>query len=900
MNARAKLSGELRMSRCMRALALLITVLFLICQAPAAEAAFGVESFSGEVSKADGSAETQAGAVPAVAAVDIHFNSQVEPSTGLTVPDADVQNVEVQLPPGFIGNPQNVPQCDEDVLQSTLELACPADTQVGLAVTNISFWENFYSKVYNMTPPPGVPAQFAMQLAGVVVHFDAHVRSDGDYGLTVDVSDISQKTGANSSHVEFWGVPADHSHDGLRGECVGAGGPQVGMLCPSAAPVKPFLRNPTYCSGEALITRLFTNPWSEPANVVTASFDHDAHGTPMVVDGCDRVPFTPTVEAETQSHEVDRPTGYVFKLKVPQESGVQGIAEGDLRNTVVTLPEGVSISPAAAGGLTACTNAQLGLDSTAPSQCPNSAKVGALEIHTPLLAEPLQGSAYIGSQLSDDPESGQMFRLFLVAEGFGVTIKLLGEVRANAQTGRLTATFKDSPQLPFSELELALKDGPRAPLATSQSCGEKSTQAELTSWSGKTVTAPSSFDIVCGSGGPTFAPSLKAGTESPLAGQSSPFSVQITKSDSDAEISGLRLELPPGLLASLKGNLGSQVGSATAYAGPGGYPFQLPGRVYLEGPYGNAPYSLRTVVPAVAGPFNLGDVVVKQKLYVDPTDTHVTVVSDPLPTIVKGVPVRLQRLDVDIDRPGFTLNPTNCDPKQIDSTLTSVSGQTASPSVRFQVASCERLAFRPKLTLNLSGQTRRTGNPALKAVLTQPEGENANIAGTTVILPKTMFIDQSHVNGPCTRVQFNAGACPASSILGTATAWSPLLEQPLTGPVYFRSNGGERQLPDLVADLNGEIHVTLVGFIDSVKVGKESSRVRTRFQNVPDAPVSRFVLQLKGGKRGLIENSVDLCKAPQKASVKTIGQNGKAYDFEQKLGVKCAKGAKKTGGKKKH
>ena len=297
-------------------------------------------------------------------------------------------------------------------------------------------------------------------------------------------------------------------------------------------------------------------------------------------------------------------------------------------------------------------------------------------------------------------------------------------------------------------------------------------------------------------------------------------------------------------------------------------------------------------VPAQAGPFDLGTVVVRNALKVDPTTTQVTAESDPLPQILDGVPLKDRDVRVQVTRPEFTLNPTNCSQFAVTSLLTSASQQTASPKARFAAANCERLAFGPSLQLAMAGQTKRAGNPALTATLKAPVGQ-ANIASTTVILPKTVFIDQGHVGNPCTRVQFNEGKCPAKSVLGHAVAYSPLLDKPLEGPVNFRSNGGERQLPDIVADLNGQIHVVLVGFIDSKKVGKETSLVRTRFASVPDAPVSKFVLSLKGGKRGLIQNSANLCKVKPKAEVKMGGQNGKTHDFKQKIGVSCKRKGKK-------
>jgi hypothetical protein len=332
----------------------------------------------------------------------------------------------------------------------------------------------------------------------------------------------------------------------------------------------------------------------------------------------------------------------------------------------------------------------------------------------------------------------------------------------------------------------------------------------------------------------------------------------------------------------------------TVGAGAGPTPFYAAGNAYLAGPYKGAPLSLAVVTPAVAGPFDLGTVVIRNALNVDPTTAQVHAVSDPFPHILKGIPLDLRSIVLTLDKPDFTLNPTNCSPFAITGAALALTGRGSSLNQRFQVGDCEKLGFKPKLNLALKGQVKRTGHPAVNAVLTAPPGE-ANIAKTTVILPKSSFIDQGHVANPCTRVQFNEDACPAKSVLGTAVAYTPLLDKPLEGPVYFRSNGGERELPDLVADLNGQIHVVLVGFIDSVKVGKESSRVRTRFMSVPDAPVSKFVLQLKGGKRGLIQNSKNLCKVKPVANVLMTGQNGKVNNFKQMISTSCGSGKKAKG-----
>jgi hypothetical protein len=413
----------------------------------------------------------------------------------------------------------------------------------------------------------------------------------------------------------------------------------------------------------------------------------------------------------------------------------------------------------------------------------------------------------------------------------------------------------------------------------------------------------------------TLSPTLEAGSKSPLAGQFSPFVVRVVSPDGQQNLSQLEVTLPQGLLAKLAGvpicgdpeaaagacPVSSSVGSVAVGVGAGALPLFLPqhgkapAAVFLAGPYRGAPYSLVVEVPAQAGPFDLGTVAVRSALYVDPTTTAVSVKSDPLPQILEGVPIRYRDLRVTVDRPDFTLNPTNCDAMSVSSRLSGIGGATGNASSPFSVTECEHLAFKPSLTLSLRGQTGRSGNPALSAVLRAPKGQ-ANIAKAAVLLPASEFIDNAHINSPCTRVQFNADACPKGSILGTATAYTPLLDKPLTGPVYFRSNGGERELPDLVADLDGAIHVTLVGFIDAVPIkGTERSRVRTRFSSVPDAPVSKFVLKLKGGAKGLIENSVNLCQKPRGAKVQLQGQNGKSYNYETPLAAKCGEAKRSKG-----
>jgi hypothetical protein len=325
-------------------------------------------------------------------------------------------------------------------------------------------------------------------------------------------------------------------------------------------------------------------------------------------------------------------------------------------------------------------------------------------------------------------------------------------------------------------------------------------------------------------------------------------------------------------------------------AGAGPTPYYTQGRAYLAGPYKGAPLSLAIVTPATAGPYDLGTVMVRTALYVDPETTRIHAVSDPIPQILQGIPLDVRSIALKMSRPSFTLNPTSCDPMAVTGSATSPFGSSASLSNPFQVGGCSSLAFKPKLSLKLSGGTKRSQNPALKAVLRMPAG-GANIAKASVALPHSEFLDQAHIKTICTRVQFAAAQCPPGSVYGKATAISPLLGQPLSGPVYLRSSSNP--LPDLVADLNGQIHVVLVGRIDSIKGG-----IRNSFEAVPDAPVSKFVLEMQGGKKGLLENSTNLCKSVNKATVLFVGLNGKTAVSKPALQVKCPKGKKKGKGRR--
>ena len=553
---------------------------------------------------------------------------------------------------------------------------------------------------------------------------------------------------------------------------------------------------------------------------------------------------------------------------------------------------------------------------------------------TPLLDHPLPGKVFLGSPecgpcTDADAASGRLLKLYLEIDDSvsGVIVKLPGSVKADPSTGRLTALFAEAPQLPFSEFKLHLKEGPAAPLRTPSTCGTYTTTGEMVPWSSPetpTATPADSFQVgsVPGvSGCPTSeaalpdAQSFEAGTVAANAGAFSPFVLKLARADGSQQISRIEATLPEGLLGRLRGipycsdaaiaaaatragkaeqaspscPAASQVGTVEVGAGPGPTPYYVGGHAYLAGPYKGAPLSLAIVTPAVAGPFDLGDVVVRAALFVDPLTAQIHAVSDPIPHILAGIPLDLRSIAVDLDRPGFTLNPTSCEPMPLLGAATTTTGATSSLYQRFQVGGCDSLAFKPRLALRLKGGTRRSKKPALTATVTYPkQGNYSNIARAAVGLPHSEFLDQAHIKTICTRVQFAADSCPKAAIYGHAEAWSPLLDRPLKGPVYLRSSS--HKLPDLVADLRGQIEITLDGRIDTDPQGG----IRTTFEGVPDAPVSKFVLRMAGGRKGLLENSENLCRKPQRALARFTAQNAKLETFKAKIANSC-KGAGRKG-----
>ncbi len=641
--------------------------------------------------------------------------------------------------------------------------------------------------------------------------------------------------------------------------------------------------------------------------------------------GCDQLSFNPSLSAQPTTTETDSPSGLETDLSVPQELSPNTPSPSEIRDLTVNLPPGLTINASAADGKTACTEAQAHLGpfaSTEEAQCPEYSRVGTALLESSALPAALPGSVYIA-----EPKPGNPYRIFVTADGFATHIKLAGNVKANPRTGRLTVSFPELPQSPLTVMNLHFFGSEGSLLATPTRCETYAVESTFTPWDGTLAeqSATQLFSLDSGPAGTTcpgstlpLKPGFQAGPPDNTAGAHVPFALELTRNDGEQDLSSLTVTTPPGVLATLAGvpycsdhaleeaaqpthsghaeeanpscPVASQIGTATTGAGAGTHPVYLAGKVYLAGPYKGAPLSLAVITPTVSGPYDFGNIVVRAALKLNPETTQITAVSDPLPQIVEGIPLRLRSILIDLNRSNFTLNPTNCDPFSIEATVGGIEGSQANLSYPFQVAECGTLPFTPKLALRASGATKHTGNPALIATLKTSPGE-ANVARTSVTLPHSEFLDNAHLKTPCTRVQFAEGStpgerCPSGSDIGFAQAETPLLGKPLEGPVYLRTSG--RKLPDIVAELNGQVDIALVGHVDSVH-----ERLRTTFESVPDAPVTKFTLSLDGGSKGLVENSTNLCAATEYIQVQMTGQNEKTMDQKQALQTSCSKAKKR-------
>ena len=867
--------------------------------------------------------DTQAGGHPDLNIVTEWVSGGIFSGGG---PLPTLRRLKLHTPTGFIGDPHVTPKCSLTEFSSG---ACPVDSQIGtVSVPNLGIFGIFFP-LYNMETNPdqaGLLA-FTTPLIAAPVFIELTSRTNSDYGLDA-VSTPQIKLGINSLETNLWGVPADPKHDLHRfkvpltglAACFNyqngcpAGGEGSETFAKSNIPEKPFLQNPTTCGAE-LIGR----------GEVEYYEDYEVSGEAVypATTGCQQLSFSPSVLAKPTTDRSDTASGLDLTIKVPQSQSGETPASSELRTSLITLPEGFTINPNAADGKVACPDIQANIGTLFEAHCPQFSKIANLILDVAALPAPIPGAIYLA-----EPKPGNPYRVILAADGFATHVKLLGSVRPDPQSGQLTLAFEDLPQAPLQEFDVHVFGSERGLFASPPKCGHTPVKSEFVPWDGQLLNSHSTgfMDFTGapnGNGCPgatrPFAPVARAGVANNTAGQHSPFSITVSRSDGDQNLTGLNVNTAPGFAATLRGvpycpesaiellhnpahtgreelaspacSAASQIGTATAGVGAGNHPLYTPGSVYLAGPYKGAPLSLVVVVPAVSGPYDLGNVVVRSAISVDPVTAQVKTVSDAIPQILEGVPLRLRSLLVNLDRPNFTLNPTNCDKLSVDTASFGNEGAEFDQSGLFQVANCANLNFAPKLGLKLNGSTKRRGHPAVRAQLTTGEGE-ANIKRAVVTMPKNELLDNAHIGTVCTRVQFASRTCPADSVYGTATAYTPLLDQPLSGPVYLRSS--TTKLPDLVADLRGQFDIELAGKIDTAKKGG----LRTTFNSVPDAPVSKFVLELQGGKKGLLVNSKSLCKADRKANVEMTGQNGRTDNGSVKLQSSC--GSKASRHKRHH
>jgi hypothetical protein len=723
-----------------------------------------------------------------------------------------------------------------------------------------------------MVPPKGAVADFGFAVQTLPVHITVSLDPSDHYAIVATAANVTQLFPVRSAKVTLWGVPADPAHDKLRFHPSLTNFLESYYGTPANVQQVPFLTLPSQCDTATQASAKLTS-WQQELGTPPVS----VVGPSQTATGCENQRFGASVKAQPTSTGAGAPTGLSVDVSVPQDLNNPGLGTPPVKKVSLSFPEGMTLSPSAANGLQACTPAEIGLGTNNPVGCPGASKIGKVTVKTPVLEETIGGSVYVAAQ-GDNPFKS-LIALYMVLENKerGILVKLPGEGKLDPNTGRLTTTFDENPQLPFSDLHLQLKSGPRAPLANPTACGTYSTVAQVQSWNSSLPAAeskdPFALTSNCTLG---FAPSFAAGTISNRAGEFSPFELSFSRGDNEQQIKGLTDTFPPGASAVIKGVTqcsqaqvaaaengtggcpeASRIGSVTVGSGPGSDPYFLKGNVYLTGPYNGGPFGEAVIVRAAAGPFDLGNVVVRGSIRIDPKTAQPTVVSDPFPQFVKnsGIPTDIQRVDVNLDRQKFTFNPTSCNELKATATLTSTQGTSANVSSGFQTAECRELGFHPSFRVTTVAKTSRKNGAALKVKVTPGAGQ-ANIARVDVQVPKGLAVRDSTLNQACTERQFaaNPAACPAGSFVGSATASTPILAGPLSGPAIFVSHGGAK-FPDLDIVLEGEgVTVVLTGGTEVKK-----NLLFSHFDTVPDAPVSGFALSLPEGPHSALAAVGNLC-----------------------------------------
>ncbi len=920
---------------------------------------FGLEGVEVVPENEGGEVDTQAGSHPFQLTSFLALASTIEPGVKFAIvnpPTAPAlpRNIRFDLPAGLVGDASAIPQCTVAQFSTFLTFGgkvhnlCPADTAVGIASVTINEPQVFgyhtgRVPVFNITPNAGEPARFGFEIVHAPVFLDTSVRTGADYGVTVNINHIAQTAAFISSQVTLWGVPGDPRHAQSRGWACLNEESECGAQRESKP--APFLTLPTSC-GEPLTTSVSVQSWNQPEFLPPYEYTlTNAAGTQVGTNGCNRLSFGPEIKVAPDGQQASKPTGLTVGVHVPQEGQLNpaGLANSNIKDIAVTLPAGVGINPAGADGLEACSESQVGFTGLKELHpvaeagvetaqltpkiefpfCPDASKIATVKIKLPILPNPLEGAVYLAAQNANP--FGSLIALYLVAEDpvSGVLLKLPGEVSLS-DTGQITTTFLNNPQGPLEDAELHFFGGERAPLATPAHCGTYTTDATFTPWSGDApVKSSSSFEVLTGpTGAPCpgaslpFAPSLTAGTTNVNAGSFSALTTTISREDGNQDIQSVQLHMPAGLSGILAGvklcpeaqaNAGtcgqeSRIGSTVVSVGLGGDPYSVAGgEVFLTekvaGSPADAPFGLSVVNPAVAGPFNLGKVVVRATIEVDPHTAQLTITTGAIPHILDGIPLQIKHVNVTIDRPGFTFNPTSCGAKAITGSVGSVEGASANVSVPFAVTNCGALKFAPTFSVSTSGKTSKADGASLTATLSYPkaaQGTQTNITRVKVDLPKQLPSRLTTLQKACTNAQFeaNPAGCPSASKIGYAKVTTPLLPVPLEGPAIFVSHGGEA-FPSLTMVLQGYgVTVDLVGTTFISHAGVTS----TTFTTVPDVPFNTFTLTLGEGKYSALGANLpakahgSFCGQTLNMPTEFVAQNGAKINESTPISVSgCAK-----------
>jgi len=878
---------------------------------------------------------TQAGGHPKFG-INAFLMNQTGGSPNL--PDGFLKRTRIELPEGLGVNPQATPQCTVQKLSEPIAAGPPVLTKCSSEVPGSFIGVDYLT---TLAPGPVPPKGTEITIPALVYNIETPddpsspfygAPSMAGFNATGKPTFLVGSLDPKDQHINFTTKPDLEFPPPL-----GSGAPVIGSrLVFNGKSGEGYITLPTECNGQPqrTIFKAFSLPYPIPPG---PELERTAVSvTPYSANGCDKVLFEPGIEVTSGGKQTDSPNPATLNVTIPFNPDPEGITNSELHVAKVILPEGAGINPSAGNGIAACTDEQFGLGTNNPITCPAASRVGSIEVETQTLPGILGGEVYVGQQLSQNSTTGETFRIFLhvFSARFGVNVRLLGKIFPNPVTGQLTAVIADNPQAPFESFRVHIDGGDHGVLTSPDICGPHTTDTALTPFSSSTDATPSSdfaLDEIAGGGAcpktlasRPFKPSYKAAPVSLEAGKFTPLNIDLTRSPGSQEVKRIDVNLPPGMVAKLKGTeycpqasieaatggsgknqiaspscpSNSLVGTSRISAGSGSDPFKAEGKVYLAGPYKGAPLSMVFVTPAVAGPYDLGNVVVRAALNVDPETAEVHAVSDPIPNVFNGVKLDIRTIAIRIDRKEFTLNPTTCrEPLSINSTIFGGGGDPANEAEwqqitsgdSFQFNKCKSLGFKPKFYARIFGgknQTQRAKNPKFRAIL-DGSGDQANLRRASFILPRATILDQSHIKTICTRVQLAANECPKNSIYGHAKATTPLLAKPLKGPVYLTSSSHE--LPDLLVDLKGQVPIRLRGVISSAH-----GRLKTVFNNTPDVAVKQFELTMKGGDKGLLVNSRNLCARQTTGFLNLKAQNSKQLKRNNlRLNIPACKGGKK-------